>query len=352
MSPFDQIKRHLRNYKIDDALVFLNYLLYASKDPSLNSEIHDFEELYPGTITDFKIEFFSKWLIICSEFTSNLIYSSKTIDWPAYLRLSALFNEINDPFVTDRNLNWETPLNLIVRMHNQQLPGQQRIGLQSYGSASLLYDEAGRDTGYNLSSDFKSITGLTIIEFMHLGMVLSSARSGPFKTPGTLNQDWLDKGYYVGIDGLKKDNIRKFLTVASCDYNKFRSTANNFALKIHDTQYSVYEFNPLTKYPFIKVHPERWVAPNPNLVTDRSTFGIYYDLLDNMGKSFTDRLGHIFEVYIGILLRSVYPKDKVLKEKEYLVRKNRKRGPADWTILENRCSILIECKSFIPNIKN
>ena len=44
-------------------------------------------------------------------------------------------------------------------------------------------------------------------------------------------------------------------------------------------------------------------------------------------------------------------KERLLKEKEYIVKRNRKKGPADWTILDNSCSILIECKSLAPNLQ-
>lgn len=351
MSPFDQIKRYLENFKIDDALVFLNYLLHACEDPKINSKIYGFAKKHPGAITDFKIEFFSKWLIICSDFTSNTILSPKIFDWSAYLRLSELYNQINDPFVTNKKLKKETPIHLIIRMFYQQLPGQQRIMLQSYGSASLLYESAGGGKDYNVPNDFEKITGLSIRQFMQLGMVLSSAKQGPYKTPGTLNQAWLDKGLDVGIEVLQKEKIQNFLNVASCDYKIFRSTANQNSFRIQDNKFALYEFNPLIKFPFIRIHPERWIAPNPYLVVDRVTLGIYYDLLDKNGKAFTDSFGPIFEKYIGILLHSVYPKEKVLKEKEYIVKRNRKRGPADWTILDNSCAILIECKSFAPNLQ-
>ncbi|RZB30531.1 MAG: hypothetical protein SRB1_02811 [Desulfobacteraceae bacterium Eth-SRB1] len=350
MSPFDQIKRHLKKIKIDDALVFLNYLLHARNDPKINPKIHEFSKKHPGAITDFKIDFFSKWLIICSEFTSNVILSPKVLDWPAYLKLSELYNQINDPFVTDQKLKKEEPLNLIIRMFYQQLSGQQRIKLQSYGSASLLYEKAGSRSNYDIPNEFQSITELSIKEFMQLGMVLSSAKAGPYKTAGTLNQTWIDKGINVGIDALDKDKVQRFLHVASCDYGKFRITADQARFKVSDNKFILYEFNPLMKYPFIKIHSERWISPNPDLIVDRVTSGIYYDLLDVSGKSFTDHFGPIFEKYVGDLLLSVFPKEKVIKEQQYGSKRNRKKGPSDWTILDNSCAILIECKSFEPSL--
>jgi len=169
----------------------------------------------------------------------------------------------------------------------------------------FYYEEAGNENIYNIPREFQRITGMSIREFMQLGMVLSSARQGPYKTPGILNQSWIDKGIEVGINVLKKDKIQNFRTTAERD--QFKIPANNYIL---------YEFNPLSKYPFVKIHPERWVAPNPDLVIARVTSGIYYDLLDDGGKSFTDNFGPIFEKYIGKLIGPVYSKEKILKEKE------------------------------------
>ena len=351
MHPFDQIRRHLKNCKIDDTLVFFNYLLHTSNDPKINPEIYRFAKKHPGAIADFKIEFLSKWLLICSEYTSNAILAPTELDFQMYLRLSELYNQIEDPFVTEKGGQKEHPINLVIRMFYQQLTGQQRIKLQAYGSASLLYEEAGRDSKYNIPNEFQKITGLSIKDFMQLGMVLSSARQGPYKTRGTLNQSWIDKGIEVGIEVLNKDRVQSFLNAVSCDYEKFRITAEQDHFKVPANNYILYEFNPLVKYPFIKIHHERWVAPNPDLVIDRVTSGIYYELLDKDGKSFTDNFGSIFEKYVGNLISSVYPKEKILREKEYGDKRNRKKGPADWTILDDSCAILIECKSFAPSLR-
>lgn len=351
MSPFVQIKRYLKNFKIDDALVYFNYLLHASNVPKLNPKIYEFARRHPGSITDFKIEFFSKWLIITSEYTSNTILAPMDLDLNVYLRLSKLYDQIEDPFVKEKGGKKEKLINLIVRMFYQQLTGQQRINLQSYGSAALLYEEAGTDSNYNIPVEFQRITGMSINEFMQLGMALSSARQGPYKTPGTLNKPWIDKGIEVGISVLKKDKIQKFLNIVSSDYKKFRITAERDQFKIPASNYTLNEFNPLSKYPFIKIHPERWVAPNPDLVIARVTSGIYYDLLDERGKLFTDNFGPIFEKYIGKLISSVYPKEKILKEKYYGGKRNRKKGPADWTMLDGSSAIFIECKSFTPNLQ-
>jgi hypothetical protein len=343
MNPFDQIRYHLKSCKIDDTLLFLNYLLQASQNPSINGDIYDFAQQHPDSITDFKIEFLSKWLIICSEYTSNIIVAPKKLDWNEYLKLSALYNQINDPFVEDNNL-----LSFLIRAFSVQLSGQQRILLQSLGSAYLLYEEAGNNNDYNIPNKFQSITGFSIKEFMQLGFILSSARACHYKTAGTLNQSWIDKAICDNI--FDKDKVQNFLKIVSCNYKTFRKTANQNQFKTLNNKYILYEFNPLKKYPLIKIHPERWIAPNPELIIDRVTSGIYYDLLDNDSKKFTDKFGKIFQHYIGDLLYSVYPEEKIKREQEYRHKRNTKQGPADWIVFDNSCAIYIECKAIVPKL--
>jgi len=60
------------------------------------------------------------------------------LDLNVYWRLSKLYDQIEDPFVKEKGAKKEKPINLFIRMFYQQLIGQQRIKLQSYGSAALL----------------------------------------------------------------------------------------------------------------------------------------------------------------------------------------------------------------------
>jgi len=107
----------------------------------------------------------------------------------------------------------------------------------------------------------------------------------------------------------------------------------------------------LQKRPVIEVQPGRYVAPNPDLIIDRVTLGIYYDLFDADKLAFADKMGMVFQEYIGDLLKAVYPQDRVFREREYGPKRSRKQGPADWTVVEGNVAILVECKTIRPNLE-
>jgi hypothetical protein len=349
-SAFEELSKRLGNYKLDDALLFLNFVLQASCDPSLDAPIFEFAQRYQDAITHFKIEFLAKWLIIES---SNL--SPYQLDWPNYLTLSQIYNRIEDPIINDPTFRTRNPIDLFVRMMHQQLPGQQRIRLQSFGSALMLFVDAGAkmadQISYNVPARFREITGLTIEEFMQLGIVVSGARGGPTETRGTFTMEYLRKAFNQGISVTEGAKITQFLQRVSADYQQFRLLASSDEYQVRDPAYILYEFNPVQKRPLIEVQPGCYVAPNPDLIIDRVALGIYYDLFDADGLAFADKMGVVFEEYIGELLAAVYAQNELFREREYGPKHSRKKGPADWTIVEDDVAILMECKTIRPNLE-
>lgn len=347
---FEELKRRLGDYKLDDALLFLNFVLQASRDPSLDAAIFRFAQRYPAAITHFKVEFLAKWLIIQG---SNL--SPYQLDWPNYLTLSQMYNCIEDPIVNDPTFRTRNPIDVIVRMMHQQLPGQQQIPLQFFGSALMLFVDASTrmadQIGYHVPARFKEITGLTVEEFMQLGFVVFSARGGPAKTRGTFTAEYLRKAFDQGVSVAEDVKVTRFLERVSADYQQFRLLASSDEYRVQDPGYILYEFNPLQKRPIIEVQPGRYVAPNPDLIIDRVTLGIYYDLFDADGLAFADKMGVVFEEYIGELLAAVYAQNKLFREREYGPKHSRKQGPADWTIVEGDVATLVECKTIRPNLE-
>lgn len=346
---FHRLIKRIGSFKLDDALVYLNYVLLASQDPSLNPTIRRFAKQNPDAITEFKIEFLAKWLIIKSS-----ILSPYPLDWRSYLELSALYNQMNDPIVDDLTFHGRNPVDLFVRLLYQQLPSQERIPMQSFGSAYMLFQEIGsrlaQTIGYNIPERFRELVGLSIEQFMHLGLVFYAGKSGPFRTPGTICLDYLRKAQAEGIGVISDENVNRFLAVASCTIDEFRDLATQHHFTVSDPAYVLYEFNPLKKCPLTQIRFDRWVAPNPALIIDRITYGIYYDLLDADHEKFTRAFGYVFEEYIGSLLKSVYPQTHVVRERTYSHGKLEKRGPADWVVVERNSLLLFECKSLIPSL--
>lgn len=72
---FNTFKSRLRGFKLDDALLHLNFILQASQNPDLNTDIYNFALENPDAVADYKVEFTAKWLIVESNFDSSVILS-------------------------------------------------------------------------------------------------------------------------------------------------------------------------------------------------------------------------------------------------------------------------------------
>ncbi|MCB0164251.1 MAG: hypothetical protein KDI79_08505 [Anaerolineae bacterium] len=350
---FNELRTRLQSFKLDEGLIFLNYVHQATHKQGIDEFIYNFAQENPGTITDFKIEFLSKWLIIESAFTSSSILAPATLNWDNFLQIIQLFDQIDDPITRDPDFQNRNPVEVFIRLAYQQLPGQQRIPLQHFGSAYLIFQEAAArvagSIGYDLPARFQQISQLSIQEFMQLGFLFFSAGAGQQMRQGLVDQAWLNTARGQGVGLLTEENVEHFLALASSNHETFRQIAAQPLHQVADPNYILYEFNPLKKSPLIQIREDRWVAPNPDLIVDRVTWGIYYDLLDADGTGFTERFGrHIFEEYIGDLLKSVYPDTNIHRERVY--GHPERRGPADWVIVEDNVAIFVECKSLIPNL--
>lgn len=347
--PFDILAERLSSLKLGDTLIYFSRVLKASQNPDIDKTIYAFAQDNPTAITDFKIEFLAKWLIIKSNFTSPEIYSPTSINQKTFLELITLYEQIDDPIVHDPDFANRNPVEFFIRLGYQQIASQKRILLQSYGSAYLLFQEAAAKLadkiGYNIPERFEQISRLTIRQFMALGQVFFSAHL----LHDTVTPKHLENAHKQGVGILTSENVENFLNLVACDYQRFRQVASQKPYAVDDPAYFLYEFNPLNKFPLIQIGKDEWTAPNPYLIIDRVTRGIYYDLLDADGVAFKEQaLGQVFEEYIGILLKYVYQEPNVCREKTY--GQPEQKGPADWTVIEGDTAILIECKSLVPRL--
>lgn len=141
----------------------------------------------------------------------------------------------------------------------------------------LLFKETSEkltsQNGYYIPKRFEEISGLSIEQFMQLGFIFYSACAGPFHTRGVVSLEWLGKARKQGIPLPSQERIERFLKIVSCDYNQFRILAKLEQHKVDNSDYVLYEFNPLKKRPLIQIRSDRWVAPNPELIIDRDNDG-------------------------------------------------------------------------------
>jgi hypothetical protein len=188
----------------------------------------------------------------------------------------------------------------------------------------------------DLPKSFLNHTGLSVEEFILIGLwifiMIWSGANTTFELRDILRTD---------VPALTREKIELFLSAVSATYPEFRSACEHDASTAGHL--SLYSFNPLEAKPIINTDRSGYVVPDPLLLLDRVTMGIYHDFLRLHGEQFTAIFGKVFEMYVGDLLNAEYPSDQVCAEVEYGPKQGR-RLSTDWIITEDDAAVLIECK--------
>lgn len=159
--------------------------------------------------------------------------------------------------------------------------------------------------------------------------------------------------YFIHFGALSSeyelDQIRINRTMRDAALRVF---ANDFATaidlaRLERRPWSLTAYRPsiLRRYPILKTSgsPEQFLCPLPDLIIDRATSGIFYDVIDSSGTT-RNALGRGFETYVSKLLPTL-PGAKTSPEFRYKVRKNLYDSP-DFFITENdRTFCIVECKA-------
>lgn len=147
-----------------------------------------------------------------------------------------------------------------------------------------------------------------------------------------------------------KEKQAQFLNKMSADVDKFRSLANQ---QIPSDQYDKYRFNPLVRYPIIRIarkHGDaRFYVPCIRLLYGRTTEGLYYDLSDYYQthcedtQKFRSAFGYVFQEYVGHLMKKALHPDQVLEEWQYH-RNGKLVDTPDWIYIEGNRAVIVEVK--------
>ncbi|HWJ74783.1 MAG TPA: hypothetical protein VNX29_16600 [Kaistia sp.] len=111
------------------------------------------------------------------------------------------------------------------------------------------------------------------------------------------------------------------------------------------TAHSAYQSSILRQWPCLLIETDNIIiCPIPDLVVERYTDGLYYDLVDNNGE-LRNEIAHRFEEYCKLILSSHIPEIEVVSEFEYNFRKNRVKSPDIFLCKNNETIAVIECKA-------
>ena len=356
-SALERIQSEIRLLKLDDSFLFLNHLLAVARgerqDPALDECVRSRKARAPA----FVVHFLAKQLLLHG---SNLGIHS--LDGPRFIRLQDLYFQLDDPIVHDPGWKDADPTGFFERLLGQQLPSQRRNPMQKYGLTLGLFRDAGPvcwPVSYNLKDDIEGELGLPVDQFMMMGFLchgLQNASIAGHPCRGTFTHMYLVEAFRQGFPFCVPEVWTNFLSRAACSRDAFRGACQNDLYRVKDALYAQFEFNPLHRYPLIDVGDGRFVAVDPDLIIERTTFGLFYDLFERDAVAFSERFGYVFDQFVGKLLGSACPRERLWSAAAWETALGGKKPKntskiGDWVYRGQSRNVLIECKSLRPSLE-
>lgn len=354
----EAIREETGKLKLDDSLLFLNHLLAVSRGDEIDPALEPILNARKSRAPAFVIHFIAKQLLLHG---SNLC--PYVLDGPRFLRLMDLYFRLDDPIVNDPNWKNADPTGFFERLLGQQIPSQQRNLLQKIGLALGLFRDTGLvqwPTVYDLKADIEGELGVSIELFLKIGHAAFALRRASLQNrscSGTFDHMYLVEAFRQGFSFCTPEVWSKFLVRVACNRDTFREVCNLDIYRSRDAGYAQFEFNPLCRYPIIDIGGGRFVAVDPDLIIERTTLGLFYDLFERYGTDFVKkRFGYAFDQFIGKLLGSVCAPDSLwwasTWERTKVVGRGKKTGRiCDWAFVGQARTVLFECKSLRPSLE-
>ena len=250
------------------------------------------------------------------------------------MALANNWNNVVDPFLGSGIMT-------LVGVAYEQFPYQEQLDDLIPRYLIILTETQPADPPLDIQGAFNSRTGLSIEEFIKIGLAFYS---------WALHYASFTRGF---IEGTKAEKLKPLLTPEKVDAF-FKAVAADFPTFRHLCLQEEKEapgagkcvFNPLVSRPVIILPDGRFCVPIPRLLIHRITKGIYYDLLEAYStpdhNPFADWFGHAFEEHGGIMLRKALDQSTVYPEPAY--GSSVRHGP-DWTILGQKFGLAMEFRS-------
>ena len=335
---FAEIQRELASLRLEDTLLQLNKLLATSQGRCDDPALHEIVSSRESGVPAYVVHFLTKHLMLNA---SNL--GIRNLDCPTYLRLHDAYFELPDPILSDPNWVHSDPTGFLIRLKYSQLRSQRWNPLQMYGIAASLFGKYGPSPpicGKNIHEHLTSILGMPVETFMRFGFLCHSIRLTGIQ--GVFTHMVFSKAFYQGIDFCVPEVWEPFLKMTSIDRDGFRAACKESqAMATAPVQHEV---NALERYPIIDVGQGHFIAVDPDLVVNRTTSLLYFDLLEQFGKRFQQAFGERFEAFVGELIRSIPGHSDVWSDHEWRTRTTSdevsKHGRrTDWVVIETALNV-------------
>jgi hypothetical protein len=234
--------------------------------------------------------------------------------------------------------NKDSATEILVKTAYRQFAYQESMSIiaRSIYIYNFLWSQKYNNT-FNINNAFLKMYGITYEKILFYGMAITGLQRSYF-----LLSDY--KGNFdlkTTID-IQNGDFEKFIELVSMDSNNFINYKGSL-------------LNPILKYPILKtdfIPPDMkepvFLILSKACLFNKLVYGIYYDLLENNiesdGKNdFKTVFGHVFQDYIGILLKEHFNKWNVIPEIRYKKNKD-KIDTVDWFIQRGNNLILVEVK--------
>jgi len=308
--------RAVRQLRIADSLLFLNKVLAVSRgevdDPETRALL---ARQQPNETPAFVIHIIVRYLLQHGRMNTISVLDASNF---LQVRRCAFRLAIADPLADSSDASVH---GYLVRMMSQQM--QRQIIAQSYGLAIGLFQDLDAVVGpkpIDLRREVEDAIKMPVELFMQLGQAAHAAtcaQLGSVHLRGTLNLDWLSKAA-IDIPGIPwVEKWPDFARVTALDQQTFNAEVERCNV---NSEYA-YGLSPLRRHPLIQVSTDRFIAVDPSLVVERTSWGVFYDIFEKYQKAdelsaFTEPFGYAFERFVDNLLQSVLPADSIWRETE------------------------------------
>lgn len=360
--------------KLDDSLLFLNHLLGVSRgfttDPELEQSLaRAREDKNRPLVLPHIVHFIAKQLLLHS---SNLGVSTMT--WDQFSWLTSLCIDLDDPIQHDPNWTQADPSGYFERVLSHQIVPQMQGMVQKYGLALGLFRDAGIvewPQQFDLRTEIETEIGMSVETFMAMGHVAFALRAASHwgnKCIGTFTPMILAEAFAQGFEFCVPEVWTPFLNRVACTRDTFRRVGKQaeydvsqstvlakLNLCLPPTLFDRFGFNPLWRFPVTNLGESRFLAVDPQLIVERVTLGLFYDLFERDRMKFTNRFGYAFDKFVGQLIGTVTPSKCLWSaaswEQTNGPLKTQSQKIVDWACIGDTHTVLVECKSLRPSLQ-
>jgi len=349
----EDFKNVLRRYNLRDGLIALGNVSKYIFNSENSNKIGQVAYREPETgiiVSQFALAYLANILLISGANDYRSKYISQKDNW---LSLCYSYsNGLADPLLAEdsRVSNKDRFRSFMIRTYTEQR-SYQFSPLYMIARTIVIFDELTKsiqpDKIEPLSEIFQRETDLNIYDYLRLCFAIFALT----KRRVTFDVATFTKANIPQFkDLLTEEKMIKLIDVFKADYWKFRKQDTDMNKKL-DPLFTKTRFNPLQVYPIIEVDAKHlgysYVIPNIMTYVKRAFGGLYwwfhrYFEDKKEQQYFRDYFGHVFQEYVGKILKGIYGSKSVHGEISY----GKSSNFIDWWVERDDKIYLFESKAY------